>query len=151
ILPPLAVKDFDFAGPVRVDVGNVGFTPDEIEKLAGPPPPGSKGAPDWWDRIWKKDRVTPPAIKDLSREFGYQTQPFLTDLISVAKSERISLTGAIKQRCDRFNFYIMRCGVYIVPGGMEKFEALKFEIYYKHPGASTFAMLPGPQTTKILE
>jgi hypothetical protein len=45
----------------------------------------------------------------------------------------------------------MRCGVYIAPDGGEKFEALKFKVRYKSDAASTYAMLPGPQTKKLLE
>lgn len=50
-----------------------------------------------------------------------------------------------------YNFYIMWCGVYIVPEGRETFEALKFNVRYKDDRATTITMLPGPQTRKILE
>jgi hypothetical protein len=45
----------------------------------------------------------------------------------------------------------MRCGVYIAPDGGERFEALKFEVRYRDDSTSTYTMLPGPQTDKILE
>lgn len=151
ILQPPSKQDFDFQDKIRVDVENKGFTEQEIQKLAGPPPPsmGEKGLTDWWKRIWSPNR--PPEIQNLKSEFGYQSNPFLTDLLAVAEAQGTPLEGIIKARAANYNFYIMRCGVYIAPDGGEKFEALKFEVHYKDDNASTYAMLPGPQTDKILE
>lgn len=98
---------------------------------------------------WGLDR--PPEIKNLKSEFGYQSAPLLTDLIAVAEAQGTPLEGVIKARSAKYNFYLMRCGVYITPEDGEKFEALKFEVRYNHDNASTYAMLPGPQTNTILE
>ena len=154
ILPSPSKQDFDFNDAISIDIENKGFTDEEILKLAGPPPggtgAGSKGLFDHWlKEVWKKDRA--PEIGGLKSEFGYQTTPFLSDLVAVAEAQGTPLEGIIKARSANYNFYIMRCGVYIAPDGGEKFEALKFEVRYKDDNASTYAMLPGPQTEKILE
>src|SRR5436190_1737634 len=132
-------SDFVFDHDTRVDVENRGFTPEEIEKLAGteaqPLSSGEKGLSEWWKRIWAPDRA--PAIQDLKSEFGYQSQPVLTDLVSVAEAQGTPLEGIIKARSQKYNFFIMPCGVYIVPQEGEKFQALKFEIYYRDDAAST--------------
>jgi hypothetical protein len=91
-----------------------------------------------------------PAIESLKSEFGYQSQPFIADLVSVAEAQGTELDGIIKARSPKYNFYLMQCGVYIVPEGGEKFEALKFEVRYKEPNVATHGMLPGPQAEKIL-
>lgn len=153
ILPPPAREDFDFKGDIQVDVENKGFSPAEMQTLAGAPPAGAqagaKGVHDWWNSVWGLDR--PPEIQNLKSEFGYQSAPLLTDLVAVAEAQGTPLEGVIKARSARYNFYLMRCGVYIAPEDGEKFEALKFEVRYNHDGASTYGMLPGPQTNTILE
>jgi len=155
ILPTPTKADFDFRGKIQADVGNQGFTADELRALAGPPPgdflEGKKaGAGEWFERLWKKNRQVPPEIQNLKSEFGYQSNPFLTDLREVAQAQGTKLDGLIQARAN-YNFYIMRCGVYISPNGGEKFEALKFELQYQNPQASTFSMLPGPLTDKLFE
>jgi len=154
ILLPTPKQDFDFKNDIQADTKNIGFTPEEIQKLAGQPPPefdapGGKGIGDWWNSVWGSDRA--PEIQNLKSEFGYQTNPFLADLVSVAKAQGTPLEGIIQARAAKYNFYLMRCGVYINPQGGEKFEALKFEVHYKNSNVSTYNMLPGPQTEKILE
>ena len=154
ILPPPAKEDFDFHGEIEVDVENKGFTPSEIETLAGAPPvefqsKGEKGINNWLNKLWAKDR--PPEIQNLKSDFGYQSAPLLTDLIAIAEAQGTPLEGQIQARSTKYNFFLMRCGVYIAPEEGEKFEALKFELRYKHDAASTYAMLPGPQTNTILE
>jgi hypothetical protein len=151
ILPPPAKEDFDFQGDIQIDVENKGFTESELETLAGAQPPAfAKGlVGDWWKSLWKKDR--PPAIQNLKSEFGYQSAPLLTDLIAVSEAQGTPLEGVIKARSTKHNFYLMRCGVYIAPEGGEKFEALKFEVRYKQKDASTYAMLPSPQTDTIVK
>src|SRR5262245_54505790 len=98
ILQPPSRQDFDFQGDIRVDVENKGFTEQEIQKLAGPAPAGQgeKGIGDWWKRIWNPNR--PPEIQDLKSEFGYQSAPFLTDLVAVADAQKTPLEGIIKVR-----------------------------------------------------
>jgi hypothetical protein len=154
ILQPPAKEDFDFQGDIEVDVKNKGFTTEEMKKLVGATPSefrvqGEKGISDWLDKVWAKDR--PPEIQNLKSEFGYQAVPLVTDLISVAEAEGTPLEGVIKASSPNYNFYLMRCGVYIEPADGEEFQALKFEIRYKDEGASTYAMLPGPQTKTILD
>jgi hypothetical protein len=153
ILAPPTKQDFSFQSDVQVDTQNQGFTDEEMRKLSGPAPAGleakgEKGFTDWWKQTWGLDRA--PEIQNLKSEFGYQSQPVLTDLVSVAEAQGTQLAGDIKARSAKHNFYIMPCGVYIAPQGGETFKALKFEIYYKEQ-ASTYDMLPGPQTEKILE
>jgi len=151
IYSPPAKKDFTFKNDIQVDTQNRGFKFAEIEKLAGAVPLaiGKKGFSDWLKQTFAIDR--PPQIQNLKSEFGYQTQPVLTDLVSLAKAQRTPLEGNIKTRSAKYNFYVMPCGVYISPQDGETFKALKFEIYYKDNRASTYNMLPGPQTEKILE
>jgi hypothetical protein len=155
LLQPPAKQDFDFQGNIQIDIENKGFTPNEIQTLAGPQlnglEAGAKGFSDLWKKVWGLNRQVPPEIQNLKSEFGYQSNPFLTDLITVADAQGTPLEGVIKARSAKYNFYIMRCGVYIVPEGKEKFEALKFEVRYMDDRASTYTMLPGPQTQKILE
>lgn len=145
--------DFDFDEAIEVDIENKGFTREEMEKLAGSQRaiPGAKGIDDLWNRIWKKNREVPPAIAKLKSEFGYQTQPLLTDLIKVAKIQKTDLDGQIQALSSNYNFFVMRCGVYILPGEQEKFEALKFKVSFKDDNVSTYNMLPGPQSKKIFE
>jgi hypothetical protein len=154
VLLPLQKHDFNIRSDIRVDVGNRGFSDKELEMLAGPSPSdpqGTRGEGSWWQQVWKRNRQVPPERQNLKSEFGYQSNPLLTDLITVAKAQGTVLEGLIKAQCSNYNFYILRCGVYIVPHGEEKFEALKFEVHYKDNRASTHTMLPGPQTKKILE
>jgi hypothetical protein len=154
ILPPLQKQDFIIGNDLQVDVANRGFTAQEIQMLAEPLPDSlkrAKGEERWWEQIWRRNRQVPPERQKLKSEFGYQSNPLLTDLIAVAEAQGTSLDGLIKARSPNYNFFIMRCGVYIAPGGGEKFEALKFEVRYKDDRASTYTMLPGPQTKKILE
>jgi len=154
ILPGAKKADFDFSGKIQADVSNQGFTPEELSVLAGPPPTefaaGKMGLGDWWKQLWAPNRQTPPEIQDLKSDFGYQQNPFLTDLRAVAEAQHTKLDGLIQAR-KNYTFYIMRCGVYIAPNEGEQFEALKFEVRFKHPDASTFSMLPGPLTKKIFE
>ena len=154
ILQPPTKEDFDFKDQIQVDIENKGFTPEEMKALAGPIPAefvphGARGLKDWIDKVWGKNR--PPEIQNLKSEFGYQAAPLMTDLIAVATADETRLEGMIKASSQNYNFYLMRCGVYIEPAEGEKFEALKFVITYNEPTASTFAMLPGPQTKTILE
>jgi hypothetical protein len=154
ILEPLQRKDFSIARDIRVNVDNRGFTEDDIKRLAGPDPneeKGGKGDGDWWKRMWPANRQVPPERQGLKSEFGYQSNPLLTDLIAVANAQGTTLDGFVKAKSANYNFFIMRCGVYIVPDGGEKFEALKFDVRYKDDRAATYTMLPGPQTKKILE
>jgi hypothetical protein len=154
ILEPLQKKDFSISKDIRVNVENRGFTDEEIALLAGPDPNeerGNRGDGSWWKRIWPANRQVPPERQRLKSEFGYQSSPLLTDLIAVASAQGTALDGFVKAKSTNYNFFIMRCGVYIVPDGGERFEALKFEVRYKDDRASTFTMLPGPQTKKILE
>jgi hypothetical protein len=154
ILPPPDKKDFEFKRDVRVDVDNQGFTPEEMQKLAGPMPSeamkGMKGPGDFLKTIFAPGRKVPPELKNLKSDFGYQTQPMLTDLIAVAEKQHTELDGTIQARAPKYNFYVMRCGVYIAPEGGETFEALKFKVRYKGDAASTYSMLPGPQAKKLL-
>lgn len=152
ILQPPTKQDFDFGEKIRVDVANEGFRPNEMEQLAESAnlPTGAKGIGDWWNQVWGKNRQVPPEVQNLKSEFGYQASPFLTDLRTVAEAQGTQLDGSIKAR-PNLNFYIMRCGVYIVPNGDEKFEALKFEVWYKTDDVATFDMLPGPQTKEMLK
>jgi hypothetical protein len=147
ILSPLTKQEFDFREKIRPDLQNEGFSTDEIGILADAD--SAKGAKGIFD-LWKNNRKAPPELKDLKSEFGYQANPFLTDLRAVAEAQGTPLEGIIKARPNS-NFYIMRCGVYIVPNDQEKFEALKFEVSFKTANVSTHSMLPGPQTKKILE
>ena len=152
ILQPLQRQDFAIGNDFRVDVENKGFTDKEIQAIATPvEQKGAKGDGFWWKQLWARDRRVPPERRKLKSEFGYQSNPLFTDLITVAEAQGTSLEGLIKARSPNYNFYIMRCGVYIAPDGGEKFEALKFEVRYKDERASTYAMLPGPQTKKLLE
>lgn len=152
ILKTPTKQDFDFMGPVRLDVANEGFDEKQIKILAesAKPPIGAKGFRDWWSAVWKKNRTPPPEIGQLKSEFGYQANPILTDLRAVAEAQGTPLAGFVKAHPDN-NFYIMRCGVYIVPNDGEEFEALKFEVWYKDDKVSTYSMLPGSQAKKILE
>ena len=154
IIHDAAKQDFDFAGDIAVDLGNEGFREEEIEKLANTgamAKAGIKGETNWWKDVWRAHRSAPPALQKLKSEFGYQSAPLLTDLLAVAKAQKTPLEGMIKAGSASHNFYIMRCGVYIVPDGGEKFEALKFEVSYKDERVSTFGLLPGPQSDKLLE
>ena len=153
-LTPASRQDFDFQRDVRVDVGNEGFTPEEIKALSGPATREAferGGVSDWWKSVWRAGREAPPELGDLKSEFGYQSQPFLADLIAVAEAQGTPLDGIIKAKAPNYNFYIMRCGVFVAPAGDETFEALKFEVRFKSDATSTFSMLPGPQTQKILD
>jgi hypothetical protein len=154
ILKALGKPDFSMASEMRVDLENRGFTDDELEKLAGADAheeADARGAGDWWRRLWSPNRQVAPALQNLKSEFGYQSAPLLTDLLTVAEAQNTALDGVIKAKASEYNFYIMRCGVYIVPSGGERFDALKFEVRYKHDRVSTYTMLPGPQVKKILE
>ena len=121
ILPPPSKQDFDFGEKLQVDIANEGFRPEEMEQLAGAAnlPAGAMGISDWWTQIWKKNRRVPPDVQSLKSEFGYQADPLLTDLRAVAEAQGTQLDGLIKAR-PNYNFYLMRCGVYIVPDGNEK-------------------------------
>lgn|SRR5262249_35275996 len=154
IFEPLQKKDFSIARDIWVNVENRGFTEDEVRLLAGPDPneeKGMKGDRSWWKQMWPANRQVPPERQRLKSEFGYQSNPLLTDLVAVASAQGTTLDGFVKAKSANYNFFIMRCGVYIVPDGGEKFEALKFDVRYKDDRASTYTMLPGPQTKKILE
>lgn len=155
ILEALTKQDFDFRDPVQVDAGNQGFTEDEIRKLAGPAAsamePGARGDGDWWKTVWARNRRVPPNIQKIKSEFGYQATPLYTNLITVAQAQNTPLDGFIKAESASYNFHIMRCGVYIVPDGGERFEALKFEVQYHNERASTYGMLPNPQINKLFE
>jgi hypothetical protein len=150
--------DFTFSKDIKVDTANAGFSAVEIQRLASQEEKaavqgargGEKGLADWWTAVWGQGRSVPPEIENLKSEFGYQSVPILTDLIEVANFQGTPLDGIIKARSARYNFYILSCGVYISPQDNEKFEALKFEIYYKANNVATYSMLPGPQTEKLL-
>jgi hypothetical protein len=155
LLQPPRKEEFEFGEPIELDAANSGFTQEEIETLAGPSPDGwedgSRGLAEWVSQMWRPGRQLPPTIEQVKSEFGYQATPFLTDLISVAELQGTRLDGVIKAQSAQHNFYIMRCGVYINPNDEERFEALKFEVHYKSPGISTYTMLPGPESRKLLE
>ena len=153
ILEQPTQQEFNFSGNIEVDIDNKGFTQKEMKTLVGSQRvlPGAKGIEDWWNRIWKQNREIPPEIENLKSEFGYQTQPFLTNLVEVANIQETHLEGQIIDLSSNYNFFIMRCGVFILPNDGEKFEALKFEVYFEDNNVSTYTMLPGPQTKKILE
>jgi hypothetical protein len=142
ILQPLQKQDFAIKNDMRADAANKGFTKKEIELLMTPEEKkGAKGI------LWG---AAPPERQKLKSEFGYQSSPLLADLITVAEAQGTPLDGFVKALSANYNFFIMRCGVYIAPDGGEKFDALKFEIRYKYDRAATYAMLPGPETKKIL-
>jgi hypothetical protein len=153
ILQPATKQDFDFRGEIQVDIENKGFTKEEMETFAPPVSmePGARSLSDLLNKLWKKNRQAPPEMRNLKSKVGYQEKPLLIDLISTAKARKIKLDPIIESKVKNYNFYIMRCGIYIAPDGDEKFEALKFEVHYKDGGASTYTMLPGPQTDTILK
>src|SRR5262252_4977184 len=112
ILPALTKGDFDFHDKIQANVGNQGFTDDEMKELAGSAPAeftAAKKGGDWWKELWKPNRK-PPGIEKLKSEFGYQANPFLTDLREVAAKQGTKLDGLIEAKAN-YNFYIMRCGV----------------------------------------
>jgi len=148
ILPSPTKADFDFHEDMRPDTTYEGFTETEMEVLAGRVGADAGGAKGL--AFWKK-REGPPEIQQLKSQFGYQTIPLLTDLVSVAEAEGTALKGDIKALLPRYNFYILRCGVFIEPDGGEKFEALKFEVRYANSDASTYAMLPAPESRTVLK
>jgi hypothetical protein len=153
IFDPMKAEDFEFQKDVELDTENSGFSDDEIKMLAGPTSGGTegeRGLADKWSQIWRRNRQRPPEVQQLKSDFGYQTTPFITDLISVADAQGTQLEGIIKARAAKNNFYIMRCGVYISPEGGEKFQALKFEVHYQDGSASTYGMLPAPETKTIV-
>jgi hypothetical protein len=154
ILAAPAKADFNFGDKIQPDVRLEGFTDNEIRQLAGAASADAddrkKGIGDWWKDVWKPNRKIPPAVQNLKSEFGYQSNPFLTDLRAVAEAQGTKLDGLVQAK-KNWNFYIMRCGVYILPNDGEKFEALKFAITYKNSDASTFSMMPGPLSKKIFE
>lgn len=156
-LPPPHREDFDFRGPLHVDVENSGFTDDQIAELAGPAPAGTagpekdvKGITDWLRGIWGKGRQPPTDIADLKSDVGYLSNPDLIDLPALAKAEKVPLAGKIKASSANYNYYLMRCGVYIDPQDRENFEALKFQVSYLGRNISTESMLPGSQTKTLL-
>jgi len=102
-------KEFDFDEKIIVDVDNNGFTQEEMEKLVGSQQviPAAKGIEDWWSRIWKPNREVPPEIENLNSDFGYQTQPFLTNLVKVANIQNTPLEGQIIALSENYNFFIM--------------------------------------------
>ena len=153
ILQPPSKNDFAFDENIEPDIENRGFSAAEVDQISEPyefDRAGAKGIDDLLSKLWKRDRDVPPEIQNLKSEFGYQSRPFLTDLIAVAEAQNTELSGMIKARASHYNFYIMPCGVYIAPDGGEKFEALKFEVRYKADDAATFSMMPGPEVKKIL-
>ena len=154
LLAPPAKQDFDFGERIVVDVANEGFSSEEIKSMTSPAAiegaMGAKGFMDFFENTWKRNRKVPPEIQNLKSEFGYQANPLLADLRAVAKAQGTKLDGFIEAKANT-NFYIMRCGVYIVPNNEEKFEALKFEVSYKTDDVATFSMLPGQEVRKILE
>jgi hypothetical protein len=133
-------KDFALAKDFEPDVDNKGFTDEEIEivetAVAGG---GARG-------LWPIGRDVPPDLRGLKSEFGFQSQPLLINLVDVAEAQGTPLDAKIKAMLGKHNFYILQCGVYILPDGGEKFEALKFEVAYKGKDVATFSMLPGPLT-----
>ena len=145
--------DFAFEKNIIVDVENKGFTEEEIKKLAGTSAavPDAKGFKEWFNNLWPGNRKVPPEVENLKSEFGYQTDPDLTNLITVAEAQQTPLDGQVKVVWPDYNFYIMQCGVYISADDGEKFEALKFEIKYHNNRVSTYGMLPAPEQKKIFE
>lgn len=88
ILQPPAKEDFDFQRDIRVDTENKGFMPEEIQQLAkSHAGEGEKGGADSWKKLWGLNRKVPPEIQNLKSEFGYQSNPFLTDLVAVARAQ----------------------------------------------------------------
>jgi len=153
IIPSPVKEDFDFRGDISVDNMNEGFTQSEMKKFAGPvyAEPGAMGVREVWKNIWRKNREIPPEIQDLKSEFGYHKKPFITNLVALAESKNIPLDGHLKVLSEKNNFFIMQCGVFILPNEGEKFEVLKFDVHYKNDNIATYTMLPGPQVKKILE
>lgn len=153
ILEPLTRDHFRFDGKPQLDSENKGFTQEELAALAGPPPleEGAMGPLDWLKQIWPRNREAPPEIQNLRSEFGYQSMPLATDLLAVAKAQKTPLEGVIRASSENYNFYLMQCGVYIAPAEGERFEALKFEVYYRGANVATHSMLPGPETKSILK
>lgn len=143
-------EDFDFDGSIVVDINNEGFKANEIAKLTPAlAQAGSRGLVP--KGLWPKGRDVPPALQSLKSEFGYQTKPLFTNLVAVAEAQKTALDGSITALLPKYNFFILQCGVYILPAGGEQFEALKFEVSYKNTDVSTFAMMPGPQTDAKLK
>jgi hypothetical protein len=154
ILKPMQRQDFSVARDLRVDRENIGFTDDEMKLLAGPDPKareGAKGLVDWWKQTWGPGREVPAVRQNPKSEFGYQTVPMLVNLIDVANAQDTPLDGVIRAQAKNYDFYILRCGVYIAPNAGETFEALKFEVKYNNDRAATYSMLPGPEAHKILQ
>lgn len=155
ILSPPTKDAYVFTDDVQVDVKNRGFAFDEIAEVseAAEVPEGQdrgKGAvTDWLKEVFGPGRV--PKIEELKSQFGYRTQPKLIDLLATAEAQGTPLEGDIQARSKNYNFFVMECGVYILPQGDEKFKALKFEIDFKDDRASTYKMVPGPETKKVLE
>ena|SRR5215467_2499148 len=149
IWKPLQKQDFTIGSEMRVDVENKGFDEQELKKLESVDEAEEAKGLSFRD-IWRRNRQVPPERQKLKSEFGYQSAPLLTDLLAVAEAQNTKLDGTITAKAEAYNFYIMRCGVYIVPGDREQFEALKFEVRYRKDGVSTITMLPGPQDKKIL-
>ena len=138
-------KDFELARDFHVDVGNEGFDADEMAAVT-PATIGEDNSRGLVGKLWPKNRQVPPELQDLKSEFGYQSHPLLTNLVDAATAQGTALDGKVKGSLANHNFYVLQCGVYILPGGGETFEALKFEVRYKGAGVATFSMLPGPLT-----
>src|SRR5215813_11522589 len=97
ILQPLTRKDFDFQGDIVLDRENAGFKESEI-KLLAEAEAEAKGAKGIDLSFWRINRQPPPELKDLKSEFGYQANPFLTDLRAVAEAQGTKLEGTIAAR-----------------------------------------------------
>jgi hypothetical protein len=138
-------KDFELGKDFHVDVGNEGFAPDEMVAVT-PAVTNDDNARGLIDEIWPVNREVAPELRDLKSEFGYQSHPLLTDLVEAAKAQGTELDGKVKGSLANHNFYVLQCGVYILPEGGERFEALKFEVRYKGKDVATLSMLPGPLT-----
>lgn len=153
VLPQPQKSDFAFEKNITVDVQNKGFTEEEVKKLSGSSvaTQDAKGFKEWFSNLWPGNRKVPPEIQNLKSDFGYQTQPFLTDLIKVAAVQQTPIDAQLQVLASDYNFFVMQCGVYISPDDNEKFEALKFEVSYKNPRVSTYTMLPAPEQKKIFE
>ena len=153
-IAPASKSEFDLAADLELDSQNEGFSEQEVQQLVGPQEldrAGAKGLGDLLGSVWAPGRQAPADLKSLKSEFGYQGNPILTDLVEVARLQETKLAPMIEARTKNYNFYIMRCGAFIAPNDGETFQALKFEVLFKHDDAQTYSMLPGPQDKKLLE
>lgn len=152
IASPPRPADFDLGSDICVDAANEGFTKAEMAAVTPVVvPAGAKGSRGILRELWPRNREAPPALRNLKSQFGYQTRPLLTNLVDIAAAQGTTLDGSIRARLPSYDFFLLQCGVYMLPDGGEQFEALKFEVRYEDEDVSTYSMLPGPQTETNLK